>query len=1437
MYNNVLHGITASMAAGVHLQFNAPSLWDYALHSIVGSSIKGNFTPTSFSEKACLAPPYFIPKRNTRAHMWSSEFRTKSVYFKPRRVRSIHKRFHRFLPALVVSGPLEGRSGVALKWSIDTVHLDKEETSVVFRLRYRTTTSATIYQVFFTKTLRLDCAIRIRNHSGRIHSGHLPRTHGCHLTFPQPSPRNALLIELHKLNVPCSSGYIRFAPNTPTICGKLEQIPLQSRRYLYQSSSKPELELHGRPTFAAIYRLVDHCHDVLLTARNGSFDVGPTVKLLCSYTIHLPYGNRVALRLQMGTKPNENSNVVHEESKVFCKGMELILQDGDSRWKHCSQPGDPLRSVQIISEGNSIRLNVSILAKKNSSAMWLKVWWMDKPMEDVVGNCDFSWIASGDFCVSAIRDIKKSWKQAEAECVKLGGHLASLANEDQQQILDQLLSHAPGSHEDDIYWIGATDSVHEGEFRWSDGLPFSYAHWFPGWRKHTSQPNDDGTSGQDCVEVRRAMPPRPAHPTFLWNDRSCREHNYFVCERPGANDPYRASYIQCNETIVLSHSYQHATVSSPGFPRPYPDDAECVTEIRAPPQHSIRLHFEELLTEHEPHCSYDFLEILEPNIDNITEHEDWFGTEHHSYNSENEVFEELETLIPESDSISAGWSRDSAVRRRRLCGDWGGKLKLLRYQSRGHILRIRFRSDHSRHYAGYRAKVTLADSQSCMDSKQILFNGYCYLFSGYPRASWTTAKQVCEGLNMHLASVHTSDEERFLVSGIRTSSDYSAGAVYWLGGNLANEELSWIDGSALGYQAWPPYNDTEQFDEACLAVQWKTSPVPSQPSGLYWSLHKCSVTGGYVCKRRLKPEYLVKNETVKGASGVISSPHHPALYDTDLDHFTLIRGPPATRLVFIFQTIDLEYQGDCLYDYIELRDTISMKSSRYCGTVEDVKWVSSRNEALLHFHSDYSVQGSGFLVEWHAVELSGCPSKTFTSKEGIITSPNYPHFLLPDLDCTMDILAPTGKRVFLNISFFDFGYGSFLNGIPLNITNVIPKDNYLEIQVDPQIDPIRPFLDPNVLTSGLFVSTSEVIRLRLKTGGDVTGVGFLAHFKTVSFLNISNVVELGGVRSGKILSPNWPRAGPSRARVRTRLIAPHGFILSVFFASTVLVSNTGVWPCGDGKGWIEVQDSYTDNNGTTWMLCENNRLTRSSEATVPLVINSYLHTLVVTQHSAERPVNIDVSLIVKKDPEYHSKILLLPDETSIESCYPNPCLHGARCANDDTKKFCQCSGYYTGVFCLITACERSPCVFGNCSLSEDPDNVGFKCACTRGYKGKRCSERIRPCASKPCNHRGACLEKDGTFLCQCNPSWKGKRCEMPNPTPNIIGLGARMMQEPFWLGLFAVFSVLGMVGLIWCAKRHFPEKIEKLLAEEADRCARPSRGERQRYAAVPQKEP
>lgn len=112
------------------------------------------------------------------------------------------------------------------------------------------------------------------------------------------------------------------------------------------------------------------------------------------------------------------------------------------------------------------------------------------------------------------------------------------------------------------YWVGATDKHFEGDFRWTDGLPFSYlskrrliyvqnqfpyefphSDWFPGWQNHQNynkQPNDDGFSEQDCVEIRRNYN-QPATVTsfltesFMWNDRDCATKNSFICERPIVN--------------------------------------------------------------------------------------------------------------------------------------------------------------------------------------------------------------------------------------------------------------------------------------------------------------------------------------------------------------------------------------------------------------------------------------------------------------------------------------------------------------------------------------------------------------------------------------------------------------------------------------------------------------------------------------------------------------------------------------------------------------------------------------------------------------------------------------------------------------------------------------------------------------------------------------
>lgn len=187
---------------------------------------------------------------------------------------------------------------------------------------------------------------------------------------------------------------------------------------------------------------------------------------------------------------------------------------------------------------------------------------------------------------------------------------------------------------------------------------------------------------------------------------------------------------------------------------------------------------------------------------------------------------------------------------------------------------------------------------------------------------------------------------------------------------------------------------------------------------------------------------------------------------------------------------------------------------------------------------------------------------------------------------------------------------------------------------------------------------------------------------------------------------------------------------------------------------------------------------------------------------------------------------------------------------------CPFSRLFFTRFCALTVCEMEPCIFGKCELTPNAFKVStfakfmrpscrneiqielfirnvasfrlrvcfsvlfiffLQCHCLQGYVGRLCDQKQKPCADNPCESRGECFEKNGKFHCRCHAWWEGPRCERRMMRIPYKPLSERMLQEPFWLGLITVFVVLAFIGLVWCAKRHFPEKIEKLLTEEADR--------------------
>ena len=105
-----------------------------------------------------------------------------------------------------------------------------------------------------------------------------------------------------------------------------------------------------------------------------------------------------------------------------------------------------------------------------------------------------------------------TWAAGRAACQSLGGDLASIHSAAENDAVRAVVPHTTAA------WIGATDAVSEGTWRWSDGTPWDYSNWSPG------EPNNQGD--EDCGEA------YADHPG--WNDMPCSAGRGAVCRLSAA---------------------------------------------------------------------------------------------------------------------------------------------------------------------------------------------------------------------------------------------------------------------------------------------------------------------------------------------------------------------------------------------------------------------------------------------------------------------------------------------------------------------------------------------------------------------------------------------------------------------------------------------------------------------------------------------------------------------------------------------------------------------------------------------------------------------------------------------------------------------------------------------------------------------------------------
>ncbi|XP_039202745.1 adhesion G-protein coupled receptor G6 isoform X4 [Crotalus tigris] len=104
-------------------------------------------------------------------------------------------------------------------------------------------------------------------------------------------------------------------------------------------------------------------------------------------------------------------------------------------------------------------------------------------------------------------------------------------------------------------------------------------------------------------------------------------------------------------------------------------------------------------------------------------------------------------------------------------------------------------------------------------------------------------------------------------------------------------------------------------------------------------------------------------------TGIFTSPCFPNNYPNNQACKWTIRAPSGYIIQIIFVDFDIEEASGCTYDHVTL-DTGDKRDS-YCGmTAKGLSFNSSRNEMIISFTSDFSIQRKGFNATYTRIAVS-----------------------------------------------------------------------------------------------------------------------------------------------------------------------------------------------------------------------------------------------------------------------------------------------------------------------------------------------------------------------------------------------------------------------------------------------------------------------------------
>uniref|UniRef100_A0A669CKU5 Metalloendopeptidase n=1 Tax=Oreochromis niloticus TaxID=8128 RepID=A0A669CKU5_ORENI len=373
----------------------------------------------------------------------------------------------------------------------------------------------------------------------------------------------------------------------------------------------------------------------------------------------------------------------------------------------------------------------------------------------------------------------------------------------------------------------------------------------------------------------------------------------------------------------------NGTISTPGWPKEYPPNKNCVWQVVAPTQYRISMQFEAFELEGNEVCKYDYVEVR------------------------------------------SGLSSDSKLHGK-YCGTEVPEVITSQYNN----MRIEFKSDNTVSKKGFKAHF-FSDKDEC--SKD---NGGCQ-----HECINTVGSYVCQCRHGFVLHENKHDCKEAECEHKIHSPSGTLSSPNWPDKYPSRKECTWDITATPGHRVKITFNEFEieqhqecaydhleafdgDSDTAAILGRLCGSKIPESLVSTGNKMYLRFISDASVqrkgfqashsteCGGRLKAEAHQKNLYSHSQFGDNNYPGH-----TDCEWLLTAEQGYGIELSFI--TFEVEEEADCGYDYIELYngyDANSHRLGRFCGSGPREGIYSPGDAMLIRFHSDDTISKKGFHI-------------------------------------------------------------------------------------------------------------------------------------------------------------------------------------------------------------------------------------------------------------------------------------------------------------------------------------------------------------------------------------------------------------------------------------------------------------------------------------------